>query len=127
MSDYQTVTVKARDKAAVTIARRGIDDGKQSADKQDWVKIGAMLLFGEKAMSGDVEAPEDGTPDPGDFVADVVTLEATTIGEGDSKNPIYRAQLRVVLKKAKHAKLFEVGESFGAVADLGGDVEEIFG
>src|SRR5262245_23572943 len=99
MSGYQTVTVTAVSNTSVTIevvehfssralssifdlgARRGIDDGKDAAEKHDWLKIGAMLLFGEKAMSGDVEQPED-TSGPDDFVANVVPIESTSIGEG---------------------------------------------
>jgi hypothetical protein len=146
MSDYQSVTIKSIEKKTVTIdvvedsndsralasifdegARRGIDDGKERAEKQDWLKIGAMLLLGEKAMSGDLEAPEDDTPEPEHFVTDVTKVEATPIGEGNSNNTRYRAVLRVELKKGKHAKLFELGETFGAVADLGGDFEDIFG
>ena len=72
MSDYQTVTIKAVDAQAVTIevvedspdsralsslfdtgAKRGIDDGQDHAEQADWLKIGAMLLFGEKAMNGE--------------------------------------------------------------------------
>lgn len=145
MSDYQKITIKAIERGAVTIEvvenvssralssifdagdRRGIEDDNERATPEDWVKIGAMLLFGEKAMSGDVEAPDDGAPEPDHFVANVTKLEATPIGEGDSDNPIYRALLRVDLKNAKHAELFAVGESFGAVADLGGDFEDVFG
>lgn len=147
MSDYQTVTVKAIDKKSITIEvvehsvssralasifdegeSRGITDGKARAEKQDWLKIGAMLLFGEKAMSGDVELPEDGDePAPEHLVTDVTKLEATPIGEGDSKNTRYRALLRIDVKKPKHTKLFTVGETFGAAADVGGDFEDIFG
>jgi hypothetical protein len=80
----------------------------------------------EKARAGDVRPPESGPPTPEGFVENVTKLEATSIGEGDSSNPIYRALLRVDLTNAKHAKLFRVGESFGAVADLGGDFDELF-
>lgn len=146
MSDYQTVTVQSIDKKSVTIEvvehsvssralasifdegeRRGIDDGKERADKDDWIKIGAMLLFGEKAMNGDVEPQGDDPPTPSDLVTDVTRLEAAPIGEGDSKNTRYRALLRIDVKKARHAMLFKVGETFATVADLGGDFEDLFG
>ena len=54
-------------------------------------------------------------------------VETTPIGEGSSNNTRYRAVLRIALKKAKYAKLFKVGETFGAVADLGGDFGDCFG
>lgn len=146
MSDYQSVTIKSILKKVIVIevvedshdsralasifdegARRGIEDGKQVADRQDWLTIGAMLLLGDKAMSGDIEAPEDDTPEPRHFVVDVTKIEATPIGEGNSGNPRYRALLRVELRLAKYAKVFTVGETFGAVADLGGDFDSIFG
>ena len=146
MSNYQSVTVESVEGDVVEVvvvedshdsralsslfdegAARGIDDGKAHAEAPDWVKIGAMLLFGEKAMNGDVEAPGDETPEPEHFVREVVKLDATRIGEGNSGNARYRARLRVVLKKRKFAKVFEVGETFGAVADLGGDFDESFG
>jgi hypothetical protein len=57
----------------------------------------------------------------------VKKLEASPIGDGNSNNTRYRAVLRIELAHAKHAKLFEVDESFGAVADLGGDFDDLFG
>jgi hypothetical protein len=84
-----------------------------------------MLLLDEKAREGEIEEPEDG-PDPDAFVSKVEKLEATPLGEGSSSNPIYRASLRVTLKKASLAKKFRVGESFGAAADLGGDFGDLF-
>jgi hypothetical protein len=141
MSDYQTVTIKAVDTKAVTIevvedshdsralsslfdtgAKRGIDDGQEQAEPADWLKIGAMLLFAEKAMNGDVEPAQ-----PDQLVTHVKKLEASPIGDGNSNNTRYRAVLRIELAHAKHAKLFEVDESFGAVADLGGDFDDLFG
>jgi len=146
MSDYQSVTVKAIEQKIVTIevvegstnsralasifdqgAQRGIEDGKERAEKGDWILIGAMLLLGEKAMSGDLDAPEDDAPEPQHYVTEVTKVEATPIGEGSSNNTRYRAVLRIALKKAKYAKLFKVGETFGAVADLGGDFGDCFG
>jgi hypothetical protein len=146
MSDYQSVTIKSIEKKVITIevvedshdsralasifdegSRRGIDDGKERADANDWLKIGAMLLLGDKAMSGDIEAPDDEPPEPEHFVSDVTKVEATVIGEGSSENPRYRAVLRIELRAAKYAKVFEVGETFGAVADLGGDFDSCFG
>jgi hypothetical protein len=146
MSDYQSVTIKSIEKKVITIevvedshdsralasildegSRRGIDDGKERADEKDWLKIGAMLLLGDKAMSGDIEAPDDEPPEPEHFVSDVTKVEATSIGEGNSKNPRYRAVLRIELRAAKYAKVFEVGETFGAVADLGADFDSCFG
>jgi|GEM_PF-6031682 len=146
MSDYQQVTVTGIAKQDVTIEvveesfdsralaslfdegpARGIEDGKEKAEKADWIKIGAMLLLGQKAMDGDLEGPEDDSPTPEDFVAAVTKIEASPIGAGNSKNTRYRAVLTVTLTKAKYAKLFTVGESFGAVADLGGDFEDSFG
>jgi hypothetical protein len=145
MSDYQTVTVKAVDPANKTVTieveengesralssifdegpRRGIDDDQERASPEDWRKIGAMLLLDEKAREGEIEEPEDGA-DPAAFVSKVEKIEATALGEGSSNNPIYRATLRVTVKKASLAKKFEVGESFGAVADPGGDFDELF-
>jgi hypothetical protein len=132
MSDYQTVTVTGIAKKGVTIEvveesfdsralsslfdegpARGIEDGKEKAEKADWLKIGAMLLLGQKAMDGDLEGPEDDSPTPEYFVADVTKIEASPIGEGNSKNTRYRAVLTVTLTKAKYAKLFTVGETFG--------------
>ena len=146
MSSYQTVTIRSIEKKVITIEvvvdshdsralaslfdegpRRGISDDKQRADREDWLLIGAMLLLGEKAMNGDIEGPEDDEPEPGQFVTDVKKIEATEIGEGNSNNPRYRAVLRVELRLAKYAKVFKVGETFGAVADPGGDFESIFG
>lgn len=145
MSDYQKVTVKAVDAASKTVtieveesgesralsslfdegARRGIDDDKERASPGDWRKIAAMLLLDEKAREGEIEEPEDG-PDPDAFVQKVEKIEATPLGEGSSNNPIYRATLRVTVKKASLAKKFKVGESFGAGADPGGDFDELF-
>ncbi len=146
MSDHQSVTVKTIHQNVVTIevvedshdsralasifdegAARGIDDGKKLAEKQDWVKIGAMLLLGDKAINGELEAPEDDTLEPEHFVKDVAKVEATPIGQGNSKNTRYRAVLQIELTEAKYAELFTSGETFGAVADLGGDFEYLFG
>ncbi len=146
MSDYQSVTIRSIEKKVITIevvedshdsralasifdvgAKRGIDDGKEHADKDDWIKIGAMLLLGDKAMSGEIEAKDDDAPEPEHFVVDVTKVEATAIGEGNSNNQRYRAVLRVELRAAKYAKVFAVGETFGAVADLGGDFDASFG
>jgi len=91
------------------------------------LKIGAMLLLGDKTMSGDIEAPDDESSEPEHFVSDVTKVEATSIGEGNAKNPRYRAVLRIELRAAKYAKVFEVGETFGAVADLGADFDSCFG
>ncbi len=144
MSDYQKVTVKAVDAASKTVtieveengesralssifdegARRGIDDDKDRATPEDWRKIAAMLLLDEKARQGDIEEPEDGA-EPDAFVSKVEKVEATVLGEGSSNNPIYRAILRVTVKRSL-AKHFKVGESFGAVADPGGDFDELF-
>jgi hypothetical protein len=146
MSSYQSVTIKSIVKKVITIEvvedshdsralasifdegeRRGIEDGKQVADRDDWLLIGAMLLLGDKAMNGDIEAPDDESPEPQHFVADVTKVEATPIGEGNSGNPRYRAVLRIELRAAKYAKVFAVGETFSAVADPGGDFDACFG
>src|SRR5450432_1721922 len=105
MSDYQSVTVKKIEKKTVTI--EVVEDSADSralasifdegAKKDDWLKIGAMLLLEEKARNGDIEGPEDDTPQPAHFVADVTKVEATRIGEGNSENTRYRAVLRIEL------------------------------
>lgn len=145
MSSYQKVTVVAVEDHTVTIEvvedsadsralssifdegdARGIDDGKETADEADWLKIGAMLLLGEKAMEGEVE-PQDDLPEPEQFVTDVRKIEASPIGAGNSGNQRYRAVLEIDVATSELAEIFSVGESFDAVADLGGDFEDMFG
>ena len=134
MSDYQTVTVKAVDKKNVTLevveesgdsnALASLFD--EAAEKEDWLKIGAMLLLEDKARSGDVDAPEDDSPTPEHFVAEVAKIDATPIGKGNANNTRYRAVLRIQLVRSQDVKLFEVGQTWGAVADINGDFDNLF-
>jgi hypothetical protein len=134
MSDYQTVTVKEIDpaKKTVTIEVEEHPDSRALASlfdapatPADWRKIAAMLLLDEKAREGEIDPPEDG-PDPDAFVSKVEKLEATVLGDGEANNRTYRATLRVTVKRVSLAKKFSVGETFGAVADLGGDFDDLF-
>lgn len=133
ISDYQSVTINAIEETTITIEVTEVGDSRalaslfdEGAEKEDWLKIGAMLLLGEKAMNGDIPMPDD-LAEPEHFVTNVTKVEATPIGEGNANNTLYRAVLRIELADAEYAEVFEVGESFGAVADLGGDFEDIFG
>lgn len=143
MSDYQKVTIKHVRGNEITIevvensssralssifdtgADRGID-GANEASTEDWLKIGAMLLIDEKARNGDVSPVDEDAIEPNQFVSRVEKVEATVLGRGDSRNPYYRAVLVVELKEPEHAAVFEEGQSFGAVADLGGDFDNLF-
>jgi hypothetical protein len=148
VSDYQRVVVKAIDLETNTVTidveeysdsralsslfdkrpYRGFGaDGETEASEEDWIKIGAMLLLEDKVRSGKIDAPDDGSPEPAQYVSKVVKLIATKLGEGSSDNAIYQASLAVTLVDGGHAKLFEAEETWGAVADLGGDFDNMFG
>jgi hypothetical protein len=66
------------------------------------------LLFDEKAREREIDEPEDG---PDALVSKVEKIDATPLGEGNSDNPIYRATLRVTVRKASLAKKSRVGGS----------------
>ncbi|MEM9067566.1 MAG: hypothetical protein AAGE52_03640 [Myxococcota bacterium] len=144
MSDYQLVTVRSKEDRRVTVEveespdsralsslfntgkERGVEDDVPEAQPKDWVAIGAMLLLEEKAREGEIFPEDDVVPEPGLFVERVERVEATVLGTGSANNPYYRAILRITLVDREHADLFEVGDSFGAVADLFTDFEEMF-
>ncbi len=71
--------------------------------------------------------PDDDSPEPGQYVSKVSKLTATKIGDGSSDNAVYKARLAVTLVRAAHVKLFKARQTWGAVADLGGDFDNIFG
>jgi hypothetical protein len=138
MSDYQEVRVlkkKGRiltlevveDNPDIAALSAIIEEGSLREDSEtDAIKLAAILLLDEKGRSGDIAPPDDEDPTPEQFVEAVELVSAEQIGKSSNDDPRYRAVLNVTLTEDGYAEAFEVDESWGAAADLGGDFEDCF-
>lgn len=139
MSDYQTVRLLKKNGKVLTIEvtedtpdvgalSQVLEGGRvRAGSESDAIKLAAILLLDEKGRSGDVSPPsDDEPPSPEDFVASVKVASAEPIGTDVNDRPRFRAILDVTVTKKKYADAFEVDETWGAAADVGGDFDDCF-